>query len=454
MIKIGVIILFVFNVALLMFINSEVKSPYMDEIFHFPQALKYYHGVFSEWDPKITTPPGLYLTTVFLLIPLSGLTGVELNKIQSFRLINLFFCIGIFYLLFKILRKYHEGYEMRIYFLAALNLAMFPVSYFFTFLYYTDPGSTFFILLMYYLHLKHKFSKAALAGAISLLYRQTNIVWVFYVAAGTTLDLLHVFYQKIQHSENSDKKILYHNFDKLNQPLWKEDWKSLLLTLLRVNLGYILVAFCFLGFVIHNGSIALGDKEAHQICFNVAQMLYFSLFFLFFSCPYLISLQKLKDFIYFIYIHKVRIVEACFVCAYVLMNLSPVHPYLMSDNRHYTFYIWRRILGRNDNLSLALIPLYVYSFWAIYTELNHKNDVFKQLLAFCIFSSIVPQKLLEFRYFIIPFIMIRIHFEIKSAWLPYLEFLLYTVINYIILHLFLHCPFTWENSEDAQRFMW
>lgn len=48
MLKLSLLVLFVFNVVLLLIINHEVKSPYMDEIFHFPQALKYYHGVFTD----------------------------------------------------------------------------------------------------------------------------------------------------------------------------------------------------------------------------------------------------------------------------------------------------------------------------------------------------------------------------------------------------------------------
>ena len=32
-----------------------------DEIFHVPQTQKYCRGLFTEWDPKITTFPGLYV---------------------------------------------------------------------------------------------------------------------------------------------------------------------------------------------------------------------------------------------------------------------------------------------------------------------------------------------------------------------------------------------------------
>lgn len=41
--------------------NSVNPNPYMDEIFHIPQAQRYCNGTFCTWDPKITTLPGLYL---------------------------------------------------------------------------------------------------------------------------------------------------------------------------------------------------------------------------------------------------------------------------------------------------------------------------------------------------------------------------------------------------------
>ena len=40
-------------------VDSIVPDPYMDEIFHVPQAQHYCRGDFLTWDPMITTPPGL-----------------------------------------------------------------------------------------------------------------------------------------------------------------------------------------------------------------------------------------------------------------------------------------------------------------------------------------------------------------------------------------------------------
>ena len=66
---------------------------------------------------------------------------------------------------------------------SSLATASLPPLFFFNFLYYTDPGSLFFVLLMYLFDLEDHTYLAALFGFLSLLFRQTNIVWVFFVAA-------------------------------------------------------------------------------------------------------------------------------------------------------------------------------------------------------------------------------------------------------------------------------
>lgn len=53
----------------------------------------------------------------------------------------------------------------------AITLIFFPLLHFFTFLYYTDPGSTFFVLLMYLFHLHGNKTLAAFMGGMSILFR-------------------------------------------------------------------------------------------------------------------------------------------------------------------------------------------------------------------------------------------------------------------------------------------
>lgn len=51
-------------------VNYVVPDPYMDEIFHVPQAQRYCKGDFNTWDPMITTLPGLYYASLAYIAPL------------------------------------------------------------------------------------------------------------------------------------------------------------------------------------------------------------------------------------------------------------------------------------------------------------------------------------------------------------------------------------------------
>ena len=41
---------------------------HQDEPFHAPQAQAYCRGDWSQWDPKITTPPGLFVSPAYLRV--------------------------------------------------------------------------------------------------------------------------------------------------------------------------------------------------------------------------------------------------------------------------------------------------------------------------------------------------------------------------------------------------
>lgn len=58
-------------------VNTIVANPYMDEIFHIPQAQRMVCNFSMEWDSKITTPPGLY----FLSGPISWTVKLFNNEL-------------------------------------------------------------------------------------------------------------------------------------------------------------------------------------------------------------------------------------------------------------------------------------------------------------------------------------------------------------------------------------
>ncbi|XP_060699173.1 dol-P-Glc:Glc(2)Man(9)GlcNAc(2)-PP-Dol alpha-1,2-glucosyltransferase isoform X2 [Hemiscyllium ocellatum] len=97
-------------------ISRVQRAPYMDEIFHVPQAQRYCDGRFSEWDPMITTLPGLYLVSTGIIKPVSwlmGWTGSVVCSTGMLRFVNLLFNTGNLYLLYLLLCKIHQKDKMQ-----------------------------------------------------------------------------------------------------------------------------------------------------------------------------------------------------------------------------------------------------------------------------------------------------------------------------------------------------
>ncbi|XP_076369992.1 alpha-1,2-glucosyltransferase Alg10 [Tachypleus tridentatus] len=448
------VIFAVFTIILFNIIYRTQPTPYMDEIFHIPQTQSYCKGNFTKWDPKITTPPGLYLSTVGVLVPLTQWFGWEVCEVYFLRLTNVFFVFGNFYLLYCLLLNLHPQISESKLLLSCLNLSIFPLTYFFVFLYYTDVGNLFFFLLMYTFHLQGQDLLAALFGVMAVFFRQTSIIWVFFMAAESSV---YITMKRIKLEKKCNSLQFLKKFISTAASLpvhHKKQFVNLLIDILDTCGGYLLTAVGFIVFLYRNKGIALGDRDAHVLSFNVPQVCYFLGFVLVFCSPFLLSLGKVKKFISLCIKEWVLTAAVAAVMVLVLEYLVQIHPYLLADNRHLTFYVWRRFLGRNSLLSCAFIPAYIFSGWTILQTLQHKDSVWQVLCVICLFLSVVPQKLLEFRYFIIPYILLRLNIQVNSYIQLFLEFLIYVFVNAFTLVLFLNKPFYWEGQSEIQRIMW
>ena len=140
-----------------------------------------------QWDDKITTLPGLYIVSVGILNPISQWTGQMFCDPVHLRAINVLMSALICLILQRINVQIHGDkhvsmfiqilgrHTLSVFFLlqyfdeskallSSINLTVFPLLYFFNFLYYTDVGSTFMVLLMYCLHLDRRDWFAAFLG--------------------------------------------------------------------------------------------------------------------------------------------------------------------------------------------------------------------------------------------------------------------------------------------------
>ncbi|KND91847.1 Dol-P-Glc:Glc(2)Man(9)GlcNAc(2)-PP-Dol alpha-1,2-glucosyltransferase [Tolypocladium ophioglossoides CBS 100239] len=313
-------------------ISQAVPEPYLDEVFHIPQAQKYCQGRFREWDDKITTPPGLYFFSVLLPQAASkiGLLWVYSCDAASLRVVN---TVGLFVLAYLALLCRRE-IEARIHQVrspalwkpfseyalhTSFNIALFPLLFFFSGLYYTDVLSTAVVVGAFLNHLNrvgqdHSSILSDLIsvalGVLSLLMRQTNVFWFVVYMGG--LETVHAV--KTLRPERVDQPFMttawaqlkffawrYSVGDIHDPPLnqsWPDDMLFTTISLviaaicnpvrvLRQIWPYVTVLIAFASFVVWNGGVVLGDKSNHIATIHVAQMLYIWPFFAFFSLPLL-----------------------------------------------------------------------------------------------------------------------------------------------------------------------
>lgn len=171
-------------------INAVVPEPYLDEVFHARQAQTYWAHKWAEWDPKITTPPGLYIWSYILCAIALALRGspTELTP-DALRSTNV--AAGSILLPWRLqtlldsLRKERNNHPAGSWLShTVLNICLFPPLFFFSGLYYTDVLALLAVVEAYNWDLKRgarsRFASPGFLvfGLGALAFRQTNIFWV------------------------------------------------------------------------------------------------------------------------------------------------------------------------------------------------------------------------------------------------------------------------------------
>eukprot|EP00928_Gymnodinium_smaydae_P032643 TRINITY_DN23582_c0_g1_i1.p1 TRINITY_DN23582_c0_g1~~TRINITY_DN23582_c0_g1_i1.p1 ORF type:complete len:480 (-),score=52.98 TRINITY_DN23582_c0_g1_i1:205-1644(-) len=428
-------------------------EPYMDEIFHVAQAQRYCSGRFTEWDPKITTFPGLYLVATVLATPAGC-------SVAALRAVNALFGVACLLVLFLLLRR---RMSIRKAALHALVLALYPINFFFTFLFYTDVGSLFFVLLTHLLATPGRRSAvpsrvfvgaAAVAGGAAVAFRQTNAVWVMFTFGTAALADL----------EASDKWNSGLRGQVLSVSMLVNFMTALLSESTRLlgRLGVLLLPpFLFVVFVFVNGSVVVGDHSNHRAVLHWAQLAYLvavtAALWGIVGSEAAVSLATVRSFTKTcsqnakaLFITLVLL----FGLVYMLHFYSLDHPFLLADNRHYTFYVWNRFLGKIVGLKEALAPLYLFCGWVCYVRLSRTQSPL-WFVIWCIASTLtlVPAHLLEPRYWTTAVILAHAHGPEQSWVALSVSGAGCLVVNAFTLIVFCYKSFTWPNGEIA-RFMW
>lgn len=160
----------------------------------------------------------------------------------------------------------------------------------------------------------------------------------------------------------------------------------------------------------------------------------------------------------------------------LLPRFTYKHPYLLADNRHYVFYLWKKFWYRHDLPSFRFIPIPLYvltlvSMWnlvhfgsfqnfVIYKkEIQQNLENFQKIIYFLLtLLVIVPQPLIEFRYFLIPFIIWRLNCMKMTINIECCRQIIFELLSSIFINLFTFFIFHFKTFQygdgTLQRIIW
>ncbi|OCL03596.1 glycosyltransferase family 59 protein [Glonium stellatum] len=568
--SIAILLVTIISAVWLQSVSRTVPEPYLDEVFHVRQAQVYCAGAFHQWDPKITTPPGLYLIS-YVVFWLTGRCDI-----YAIRALNVFGVCLIVWESFDILlalrranrsktneedKSQEDSWQLTLLDAhKAVNIGLFPPLFFFSALYYTDVVSTWYVLKGYKHFLQSQQPNSSLLGPgvrtvfigiAALFFRQTNIFWVAIFPAGLAV------INALRNDQDRQHPTKVQDLSKIINESWQnsvlydcpvenaglEDCFAVVisaalvalckpLVVLRAVAPYIILLFAFGSFVAWNGGVVLGDKSNHVATLHFPQMLYIWPYIMFFSWPLALpsffrSLDQLPRGAFRSF-SKSSVLEyptwnpprPLSIAAFAVLGTGAVHyntivhPFTLADNRHYVFYVFR-ILLRHPAIKYFAVLAYCCCGWAAVQILGslpspgrwnqtagikgNRNGKKKSQastdthddscpVSFIIVwlaataLSVVTAPLVEPRYFIVPWIMWRLHVPSSSAspfptdttrdepldspnvwervWRRYdfrlwIETIWLLVANVITGYMFLHRGFAWpQEPGKVQRFMW
>lgn len=429
--------------------NNVEKIPiYMDEQFHLNQTLSYFNNNYSSWNGKLTTFPGTFFF-VSLFLKIFNLLNFQINENNSIQISRLFvIIISIFSFILLSFFKKKNNIEQDLKYKFQLIIGLFPINFFYNYLYYTDTFSIFSLIVFFYLNLyaPKKYFLRFLSGILCVSIRQNNIIWVNFFSLKDVINLIGN---------------LINNYAGLKKAI-----NNIFSTILE-NFDILIIDLLFIGFLVKNNfSVVLGDKSHHQMVFHLAQINHLLIFSLIFF-P-MLNYKTLRNVNKILNSNKKAarfLLIFCIIIIFVFqMNkFSYIHDFILSDNRHYIFYYFKKIYLK-DNIRHALL-IYISFTYSIIINDNLKllKDTRIISLIICSFLSLVPSKLVELRYFtpcyIIFIILINYNKEnfddLHQYIFNWFNIISHFIINSLTIYIFLFKPF--ENkfmNNEISRFMY
>jgi len=479
----------------LYFITDLQPTPYMDEYFHLYQTQTYcnlssfnitsfqnliqllIHPPF--YHPSISTPPLYYFLASKLF------RFCSLFHLRLFSVCSSIFNSALSYSIYSSIRnQYNHKIPHFQPFLLSQFIIISPVLSFYTAFAYTDQFAvTLFLIairtsILCFTIEEHSIFCEILSSlcflSVAIGVRQTFIIW----HAGFVAFLIFMIPSKLhkditERKENSNSNQTFRHFSILHQHVSKK-WILLKLLWPHVIAGLSYVLWLKL----RHGMIPFGHSEHHQVSFHPSMLLYFAIYRLFVSFPSFSLFSSVSKFIRFKF--HFFLIQVLICACIVIFNVN-AHPFVLSDNRHYTFYIYRKILLSNSFrgalLRVCVLPILSWiGMYSLYLDLGMRYGSI-----FVTFTSIalIPIGLLEPRYFIAPLILsnimsfynlsqnqpefrrnsqskltVKMHSRSFFRWSYYMFYLFLQMQSISLAFVFLFLPFHPHAQENSTgRFM-
>lgn len=169
----------------------------------------------------------------------------------------------------------------------------------------------------------------------------------------------------------------------------------------------------------NNGKLVFGDHENHQISFHPTQFLYLA-FFLLLNVPITINdlVVAVRQSLNRLYFSRHALAAYLFLLSasiVIVDKCSIVHPFILADNRHYVFYIYRYFKW----LKYPMCSVYPFCLITLLRIIVNSPQKLVKFILWSVVSMLylMLTPLVEVRYFTIPFVILA--FEIRNRCLSF-----------------------------------
>lgn len=142
-----------------------------------------------------------------------------------------------------------------------------------------------------------------------------------------------------------------------------------------------------------------------------------------------------------------------FIIFAIIINLNTViHPYLLADNRHYTFYFWNRLLSK-EPIRYCFAMIYLFGLKSIFDNMGSGKLFFNLIYFVSTFGALAFQMMIEVRYFLIPYVILKMKLNYTEKILI-VELFIYIIINALTINIFAIKDIYWKDFDYVQRLIW